>query len=686
MPLTRRDILRFAGAATAGVFLSPLPWKLLDDVSIWTQTGPWIPKLPRGPITMLRTSCALCPAGCPVTARCVSGIPTSLLAVSGSLCPAGLTGHHLAFHPLRVQETSFVHRSEEGFRTEAVSLETALARIPFASAGSVMIVDQRPGRSISALYRSIMADRTNGKYVIPDSDHALMVAAHQAAGAVVEDLGFELDRARIILAVGSPLLDGWATPSRTAQLLRRKTEAGSLRMIIADPRRTRSAALAGRWLPISPNSELALLLGLIHVADGQRRVLIPAPIRPAVTAATPELTEQRTGIPSADIRNIAIELLTGGPSVVLVGGDGAGALDPDTHRLAVVLNEILGASGTTGIIRSRTVIPDPSETKNIPSVPARALSSIPDKSVNLVILDGEEGACGLDWASIERTLDPNDHLVVSFSSFLTRLTAHADIIIPSPAPYESLAEMTGDPNDPVSSYGISVPLHPAKPSSVDPVGVMARLTSSSATTESLLKSRVHALLAAKQGRIVRPDGGSSQPLSAFSSEDELWTALTEGSTWQDEGRPMRRSIMKRTVNDDPEFARRMDADLATSQRVATTGHLTVLPLSNGYGASCSRLSPLQTKLYQESGQRLTSDKVLVAEQTANNLGLEDGDEAELQVDETTIRVRVRVDRSVAPATVLMSSGPDPVGVRSSTHPASHLSLDRRGRKAELRKA
>jgi hypothetical protein len=145
--------------------------------------------------------------------------------------------------------------------------------------------------------------------------------------------------------------------------------------------------------------------------------------------------------------------------------------------------------------------------------------------------------------------------------------------------------------------------------------------------------------------------------------------------------------MPQLWNRDPEFAERIKTTLdATPQTIAHAGTVTVLPVTPGYGASCGRLSPLQTKLYQESGSRLTSDKVLIAEQTATALGLEDGDKAELQLDDTSIRVIVRVDRGVAPATVLVSSGPDPVGVRTSSHPASHLLLDRRGRKAELRKA
>jgi hypothetical protein len=49
MKLTRRDLL-WGAAGTAGLLVTPVPWKLLDDVSIWSQNWPWIPQPARGPV------------------------------------------------------------------------------------------------------------------------------------------------------------------------------------------------------------------------------------------------------------------------------------------------------------------------------------------------------------------------------------------------------------------------------------------------------------------------------------------------------------------------------------------------------------------------------------------------------------------------------------------------------------
>ena len=43
MKIGRRGFLSFVIGGAAGTALSPLPWKLMDDSSIWTQMWPWTP-------------------------------------------------------------------------------------------------------------------------------------------------------------------------------------------------------------------------------------------------------------------------------------------------------------------------------------------------------------------------------------------------------------------------------------------------------------------------------------------------------------------------------------------------------------------------------------------------------------------------------------------------------------------
>ena len=64
MKVTRRDLLVWSAGAAAGLLVTPVPWKLLDDTSIWSQNWPWISQPSRGSVEVKQSACTLCPNGC----------------------------------------------------------------------------------------------------------------------------------------------------------------------------------------------------------------------------------------------------------------------------------------------------------------------------------------------------------------------------------------------------------------------------------------------------------------------------------------------------------------------------------------------------------------------------------------------------------------------------------------------
>ena len=56
MGMTRRNFIKFAVGGTAGIGLTPLPYKLIDDVAIWTQNWPWVPVPPKGEFTAVKVA------------------------------------------------------------------------------------------------------------------------------------------------------------------------------------------------------------------------------------------------------------------------------------------------------------------------------------------------------------------------------------------------------------------------------------------------------------------------------------------------------------------------------------------------------------------------------------------------------------------------------------------------------
>ena len=101
MTTTRRTIVQLSAGVATGTLLSPMPWRLIKDSSLLSENWPGIPVPARGEIRTRVTNCALCPAGCPIKARCVGDQPVSL---AGAGCAYGVGAHHLPYHPARLRQ------------------------------------------------------------------------------------------------------------------------------------------------------------------------------------------------------------------------------------------------------------------------------------------------------------------------------------------------------------------------------------------------------------------------------------------------------------------------------------------------------------------------------------------------------------------------------------------------------
>ena len=65
----RRNFIKLIVGGAAGVSLTPLPWKLADDSTIWTQNWPWVPVPAEGAFSHFKTHCRLCRGGCGIEVR-----------------------------------------------------------------------------------------------------------------------------------------------------------------------------------------------------------------------------------------------------------------------------------------------------------------------------------------------------------------------------------------------------------------------------------------------------------------------------------------------------------------------------------------------------------------------------------------------------------------------------------------
>jgi assimilatory nitrate reductase catalytic subunit len=130
------------------------------------------------------------------------------------------------------------------------------------------------------------------------------------------------------------------------------------RLVVIDPRATRTAKLADLHLQVAPGADLALALGLLHVAVSEghadldylaERTTGFDRVRTSVSAWWPERVERVTGVPVAAMRE-AVRILAEAERAIVLTGRGAEqhAKGTDTVTAYVNLALTLGLPGREG--------------------------------------------------------------------------------------------------------------------------------------------------------------------------------------------------------------------------------------------------------------------------------------------------------------------------------------------------
>ena len=149
-------------------------------------------------------------------ARALAGVAGHPLS-RGVLCPFGLTGHHLPYHPARLKQGPV--------KEAAAAVADAMAKC--GPGERVAVLDLRPGRTSSWTHRLAMASVRNGTYITP---------GRMFGGPVAVNLA----NARTVLSFGAPLLDGWGTPGAVFAARER------FRLVQAEAVESRTAAMADK--------------------------------------------------------------------------------------------------------------------------------------------------------------------------------------------------------------------------------------------------------------------------------------------------------------------------------------------------------------------------------------------------------------------------------------------------------
>ena len=491
MKVTRRDLLLWTAGAAAGLMVTPVPWKLLDDTSIWSQNWPWIPQPARGPVDVQLSACTLCPNGCGMKVKMAAAWPVGVAGASshpvtqGALCPLGFGAHQLNWHPRRLRAVR--HGANGSSWSDA---RTAFAKA--CSEGPVVVIDGYPGRAASLILQSF-AQKQKGEYRVLLGRETRALTPYQAwSGVPASAVGYDLENARTIVSFGAPLLDGWGPPGRFARLWAQQAAGMAdpqLRLIHVESSLSRTAGRAWQWVPASDGSESALAAGIARVLIEERLVPAHSPT-PAVTL---DQTSAQTGLAVDAIRSLARTIVARTPAV---------AIASDNNPAIAALNVVLGAVGVRGGIVRRSKAAERYATADAPFTGIRA-----------VLIDAS-----VPWDFTPQT----DAEVFRFAAWDGGAN-RAEWLLPAPGFLEESTDVPSAPTSAIETYALA-PAVAKAPHEIHSAGeFLGIIDSSFSTIEKVIHARCQDLFRGRTGTLhAKEEIQLAKVESAKELEEQLW--------------------------------------------------------------------------------------------------------------------------------------------------------------------
>ena len=290
MEFTRRNFMKFVAGGIGGTLLSPLPWKLIDDIAIWTQNWPWVPVPAKGKVSAVNSVCLLCSGACGIEVRKAGDRVVKIEGRSdypvnrGALCPLGMAGQQILYNEGIRWKGPMKRVGPRGSQEwREITWDQALNELATRIKGlretgvpeKLVAIDGNQSRSTVALMiqRFLDAVGSPNYLTVPreEDTHALVAYLMQGTHGPVP---FDLENSDFILSFGCPLLDGWGGSGRMQSAWREfagNTKHNKAYLVQIDPRASRTALKADEWIAPLPGTEAALAMGIAHVIVKEKR-------------------------------------------------------------------------------------------------------------------------------------------------------------------------------------------------------------------------------------------------------------------------------------------------------------------------------------------------------------------------------------------------------------------------------
>jgi anaerobic selenocysteine-containing dehydrogenase len=255
----------------------------------------------------------------------------------------------------------------------------------------------------------------------------------------------DLGESKYVLSFGADFLGTWNSPvAQNVGYGRMRQGRPGIRgkLVQVEYRMSQSGANADEWVAVKPGMEGVVALGIAQAimksgahqpADaGQAGMRIDGWVA-GLTAYTPEEVEKRTGVPAARLQRLAKEFAGEKPAMAIVAGPALAQTNGLFNALAVnALNALVGSVGMAGGI---VFMPQSGSGTDTPLVKDGKLGV--GNQTQVLMLDGANPVYGAAKAwKVKETFMQVPYLV-SFGNFIDETSVLADLILPDHSFLES---------------------------------------------------------------------------------------------------------------------------------------------------------------------------------------------------------------------------------------------------------
>lgn len=352
--ISRRSFLKWTGAATAATAVGARTPVLHALVPSEENTA-------SGKVEHHFSVCDMCLNKCGLIARVEKGVVTKLdpnpkfLKSRGMLCARGNAGIAQLYDPDRLKYPLLRKGKRGEGKWQRLSWDQAL---DYAAEKLKTIAEKytrcgvlfSPGSDMQSTFVHWFAE-VFGSYNVTTHESACLLSRNRAYLDTFGEVPFsDVLHSKYIIMAGANRFEALITPDSIDLM---STKKNGCKLVVLDPRYTKTAALADEWYPIRPGTDMAFFLALTHVIISEKlydetyaaeKLYGLEQLSEHVKQYSPEWAQNECEIPAKDIRRIARELAAAAPIAMVYPGRRTSDYVNSTQirRSMAILNGLLG--------------------------------------------------------------------------------------------------------------------------------------------------------------------------------------------------------------------------------------------------------------------------------------------------------------------------------------------------------